>query len=284
MTDAATTPSAAEAELEWDRLRSYLRAEAAPLALIEVESEAHAAEVVVKIRQEPAIDPVDVYEPPTEGRKDRRELLEWVLEHRASKKILLLKGLHRFAPSDEERQQFWGWVDAQRERWHPDAGKLAFLLTPREVDDLCRCAGSLWDWIPLKFNLLGFGRTGFSAPAGTLSLPVAVGDPDAGEAVKLLPALREQLFQARRQGLPESVIRRRYAWPLFRALVRAHCLREAQAVLEQDLAGDLDSLPRSAAREREELAEMWKAAGLGPLPKIEDEADDEKEPPSPKEM
>ncbi|MCP4655884.1 MAG: tetratricopeptide repeat protein [bacterium] len=246
ISDFAPPTPAIDPDLEWDRLRSYLRAETGPLAVLEVESQTQAEELVEAVRSECGdACAVEVYRPDASADgQDPRNVLEWLAARQTPgfrDAVFLVLGLGKLAADGERTREFWTWMDSQRERWRPAAGKLAFVLTPRQVDDLCRFAGALWDWIPLKFNLLRIGRAESLGEQERDAFALDRDHQHPGEAARLIPALREQLLMARQQGLPEAVIRREYAWPLFRSLTRAYHLREAAALLDTDLAGDFDA-------------------------------------------
>ncbi|MBM4034919.1 MAG: tetratricopeptide repeat protein [Planctomycetes bacterium] len=247
-TPAPPRPGAAEKELEWDRLRAYVSADGGPLALIEVASRSQAEQVAEAITA--TLGPgqtLEVFR--VDGPGDWAAALQWLsaLRHAAdANPLLLILAAYPAQPDEAQERDLWRWMDAQREAWHPARGKLAFILTPTQVDRLARFAQALWDWIPLKFNLLRRPgeEPGTGAGATPPPLPVAsLGFRNPAEAQALLPALREQLLRARSEGLPEARLRHDYAWPLFRGLLAAQEIAEAQGLLLADLQGFAPELP-----------------------------------------
>ena len=239
--ESSPQPPVAAGDLEWARIRSFLHADSPPLALIEVESAAQAEDVAAAIRAA-AGGPVVVFRVASPA--DTRKLLGW-LEAEGGKAdpgaVFLLVATERSQVTGDESEAFWKWMNAHRERFRPPAGRLAFVLTPPLVDAFARYADHLWDWVSLKFSLLRLGTGDRFAQMDRTPVAGLRGGRAPGEAARLLPALREQLASARRAGLPESVIRREHAWPLFRALGDAGHLRDAADLLETDLSGDFAS-------------------------------------------
>ena len=138
-----TVPLDVDSDLEWDRLRSYLRAETAPLALIEVESGDQAEEILEAIRHE--CDALEVYRPGRDGEAPQN-VLDWLASRQAvasPETVFLILGLEELTPEEHDAREFWSWMNLQRERWRTPAGKVVFVLTSRQVDYLCRYAGAL---------------------------------------------------------------------------------------------------------------------------------------------
>lgn len=244
-------------EFEWARIRKYLGASEAPLALIELASPDQAVSVIERIgdgarRVEVCrIDPAD----------DFRQPLDW-LEAREHPGVFLFVGFDAHSSDPDREREFWTWANGQRERWQRDGQKVVFLLLPRGVDALCRYAPMLWDWIPLKFNLTGgelrtLDRGMFVRPARQAESSSGQEEPgDAGandvlQAARLrarLDRMRQQLLRARQRELPEHVVRRDYAWPFFNALVNTGEYEEAQRILTDELGLEFPSeLPYTLA-------------------------------------
>jgi tetratricopeptide (TPR) repeat protein len=233
---------------EWERLRRFFHAETPPLALIEVESSAQADEVIEAVGREVAGE-VSVYR--FGPRSTPRDALGWLDGAKGmadGRSVFLLVATDLPPEAEAQTRTFWREMSFQRERWRAPAGRLAFVLTPSLVDCLARDADALWDWIPLKFNLLRPRRGEGLAQDQRLQMAADRPGRTPAEALRVLPVLREQLLNARRTGLAESVIRREYAWPLFRALRDAGHIRKATEVLRTDLSGDFAS--ELAPRER----------------------------------
>lgn len=237
----APAPPHSRAVPEWERLRRFLHADAPPLALIEVESRAQGEQVIETVERE-AGGRVLVYRfGPDSTPRDALDWLDAARGQADGRTVLLLVAADLPAEAEWHAPAFWREMSFQRERWRAPAGRLAFVLTPSLVDRLARDADALWDWIPLKFNLVRPTRLGSFGQDQRSRLPADRPGRTPAEAIRLLPALREQLVNARRKGLGESVIRREYAWPLFRGLLYAGRLREAAALLATDLSGDFAS-------------------------------------------
>jgi tetratricopeptide (TPR) repeat protein len=221
---------------DWDLLRSYVHGPGSALALIEIESAAQADDVVAAVRVIAAPNPVSVFRA-TSG-DDYRSVLDWLesVEPHCVGGLCLIADVEKWCTEPQSTREFWTWMNLQRERWKRDDLKVAFLLVPSQVDALARYAPMLWEWIPLKLNLLG--RESLGDRMGVAANVPPIPGPAPKDAADLLPALRQQLLRAREAGLPEPVIRRDYAWPLFRNLVYAQHLSEAREVLEADLTDD----------------------------------------------
>ena len=238
-----------ESDIEWERLRGFVQAGGAPLALIEVES-GHQAEQVLRGLERLCPDcRLRVFRVGADMQPGLA--IDWLTDQQgdADARSVFLVLMDETVRADEERARvFWTWAGAQRERWRPLVGKLAFILTPAHVNDLARHADALWDWIPLKFNLLRAARAArldrfasSRADAAVERYQTAAGR-ESGErplsARQRIDALRQQLLEARARGLAESIVRREYAWPLLQALVEASRLRDAETVVTDDLGGD----------------------------------------------
>ena len=237
-----------EAALERPRLQTYLAAEGGPLALVEVESAAQADDLAVELERDLPDGTVLRVQRVSQD-NSWSEALEWVESFGAetdSSPVYLIIGAASEVAEEERTKDVWRWMDSQRERWAGAAGKVVFVLTPSQVDSLARHAHSLWDWIPLKFNLL---RRLVARPGDYSLLDAAHADyasgggQTPGYAAALLPALRQQLLTARQTGLAESIVRREYALPLFHALVNAYRIGEARGLLRSDLQGVESELP-----------------------------------------
>ena len=227
-----------ESDVEWERLCRFVGAAEAPLALIEIESSFQAEQTISALERKCPDTRARVFRVTTET--DSGAPIRWLSEQQADANVhtLFLVLMTEDRPgNDDGSRAFWTWASSQRERWRPAAGKLAFVLTPPHVNDLARHADALWDWIPLKFNLLRPRGAGAAQERSQMadSRPLS-GNP--GLAAQRLPALREQLLHARERGLAESIIRREYAWPLFKALSDANRFREAEVLCRNELAGD----------------------------------------------
>ena len=145
MTDPSIPIRAAvDSDLEWDRLRRFLRADGAPMAIFEVDSAASAAQLVEAAEQYCGGDLVEKYEV-TELQQGMRAT-SWLADAQAQAKaetIFLVLITETFAVDEPEARRFWQWANAQRERLRPQVGKLAFILTPRHVGFLYRWADAL---------------------------------------------------------------------------------------------------------------------------------------------
>jgi tetratricopeptide (TPR) repeat protein len=239
---------------EWDRIRSFLQAPDAPLALMEVEYPAQAEEVIDSIRSIVGAEKVHVFRP--DPAQDFRGILDWLEAQGDSEGVFLIAGLDHYTSSDEATSELWSWANVQRERWQRDHGKVVFVLSPAQVDALCRYAPMLWEWISLKFNLI-------EGDEAERRLSTDGGQPDdAGTASEdltvRLAVLRQQLLRARQTGLPEKLVVRYYAWPLFQQLIAAKRYEEAHQLLESDLGYGflLGLLPGHAVEARNALDEL----------------------------
>jgi hypothetical protein len=231
--------------LEWDRIRSFLKAPSVPLAIMEIESSAHADDVLVALGTIAGPEHVHVFR--ARGDEDFRRPLDWLEEQEDDQGVFVITDVQEYTREEDVARDFWTWANAQRERWPREHGHVVFLLQPAQVDDLCRYAPMLWDWIPLKFNLIRRESAENRVPASGTPYAAAIHqmasgqEPDGvfetaeGLRAARFEALREQLLRARQKGLPELLVRRNYAYPLFRELIRADRLPEARRVLETEL-------------------------------------------------
>jgi tetratricopeptide (TPR) repeat protein len=255
--------------LEWDRIRSFLKAPSVPLAIMEIESPDHSDDVLAALGQIAGSEHVHVFR--ARGDEDFRRPLDWLEEQEDDQGVFVITDVQEYTREEDVACDFWTWANAQRERWPREHGHVVFLLQPEQVDYLCRYAPMLWDWIPLKFNLIRRESAEHRVPATRKSYAAAMhrvarrqepdrepgADDERSERLQAarLEALREQLLRARQKGLPEHLVRRNFAWPLFRELVETDRIDEAHRVLETELGYEFPTeLPFLQAMEgREQL-------------------------------
>ncbi len=175
-----------------------------------------------------------------------RQLVEAVSRDVETDAIALVTGLDSESafPSEDAAAQFWRDLNLQRESLAAGLVRCCLFVNPENHDRMAAHADDLRSWAREVCFLSSLTPPRRRAGVIDESLPLSsrVDEaPDRGA----LDAARSQCRRARDAGLPEAILARDYALPLFTALVRADHPREAGRLWEQDLrdGAALDSLP-----------------------------------------
>ena len=226
---------------EWAELRNAVRQRVSGLTAVEVDTEAHAEELIDSLEDEAAPRPTARLDLVCDGetieetlRQARNAVEGWEPNEGV---LFLLDRTSRTDTEDPESPQveFWRRMNLQREAWGNLDCHTVFFLKPGNYGLLLTSADDLADWFSLRFHLLGKpalgGKPGQremtqhqdAAVPGLLS-------PDA--ARQQIETLEPALANAADSEPPE-VLARRYYLPLMEASLSLGDLRHARNLRER---------------------------------------------------
>jgi tetratricopeptide (TPR) repeat protein len=213
----------------------------AGLTAVEVDTEAHAEELVRSLERESSTRPTARLDLVCEGQtvqetlqRAREAVRDWEPEEGVLFLIDRTRGIET-EDADSPQVEFWRRMNLQRESWGALPCHTLFFLKPGNYSLFLTVADDLADWFSLRFHLLGES----SAAAEYMDQPIA--RSQEGPGIGLLPprvarqqieALEPALSQAVESESPE-VLARRYYLPLMAACLSLGRIRHAAALRER---------------------------------------------------
>ncbi len=229
-----------------ERLRNAVAQPVAVLTAVEVDTVAHARDLINNLRPAAADRPNATIEfdacamqPETLLLDARAAVRGWAAEQG----VLFVVDCTR--AGQDEATDFWRGMNFQREAWGALRAHVVFLLTPRNYRLLLNVADHLADWVSLRFH--------FMAPEASV-YPERMANDILSISEMLSPSVaRERLAQLGRDlasalaaGTEKTALARRYYLPMLQAALSLGDLRRAEALAGQIDASDLADADRPA--------------------------------------